>query len=201
MSDKRKVVVNLEYDHDCESPMEWDDQWKLYSFSTRHVNFKHPEELGFDPLSIGLRRKLEVGTAFILSYYEHGNSLWMLKDGRIPAGVEFQWDGVRVAGLLIWEHPTSHMGAKSYEDRMKDAQGFLDQYNEWANGQCFYYSVEDAETGEHIDSCGGFIGDDYFMETVREAVEDYEVVGVQGDADWLTDYHDLEVTEDEEATA
>ena len=194
---QRRLIIRIERDDDCPNPMtDCDGQWTLHSFSRRHYNFKDPDELGLGT-NPGLRRKMQVGLAFVLSYYEHGNSLWMLKDGRTPAGVEFQWDGTRVAGLLIWDHKPGDMGAKSYEDRAKDAQGFLDEYNEWCNGNCYGYSIE-TEDGEHVDSCWGFIGSDvtmdYMFDQISESTED-AVVKVEGDGAWLADHHEIKCKE------
>jgi hypothetical protein len=106
-----KLIVHLELDlHDC--PLLFG--WKLYSFNPKHSHFKHPKELGLGPLDEfgdprvekpSLARKLKRGTAFILSYYEHGTSMWFLRGDYVP-GVEFQWDGVRVAvsSVLKWGH-------------------------------------------------------------------------------------------------
>ena len=183
---------------------DFDGQWTLHSFSRRHYNFKEPDELGFNNRdgevvvkNPGLRRKMQVGLAFVLSYYEHGNSLWMLQNGSKPAGVEFQWDGTRVAGLLVWGHKPGDMGAKSYEDRAKDAQGFLDEYNEWCNGNCYGYDIE-TEDGEHVDSCWGFIGSDatlnYMFDVISESTKD-AVVKVEGDGAWLADHHKIKCKE------
>lgn len=201
----QKVILRIEQDSDIECPTTW-DSWRLYSFCSRHNEFKHPDTLGLGPLdrfgepairNIGLRQQLKAGTAFLLSYFEHGNSLWMLKEGSIPAGIEFQWDGARVAGLLRWEGKAVDLGPKTYADRMKDAQNFLDIYNAWANGEGYSYSIEDAETEEEIDSCGGFYSNDteYFLDQIKEVLKDYTLIGVEGDAAWLGD--DLPLVEEE----
>lgn len=128
------LIVRLEYDHDAECPADW----KLYSFGRRHTNFVSPEKLGlgleleadglpkvFDKK---LRTKLKNGLAHWLSYYEHGSCWWGRKDGPVPAGVEFRWDGRRVAGLLVWEHAPRELGSKTYEGRCADADRFLATY-------------------------------------------------------------------------
>ena len=178
------VILRIEHDNDCMSPEDCDNQWKLYSFSTRHSNFVHPDKFS----NVGMRRKLHVGTAFQLSYYEHGNSLWMLSDGSIPAGVEFQWDGVRKAGVLVFEHSPKLMGAKTREERAKDAQCFLDEYNAWANGECYSYGIckegyED--NGDLLDSCCGFIGSDSIKQELSEILKDHTVIKVIGNASYI----------------
>ena len=187
---KPKLKVILEHDVDIECPADMDCQWKLYSFNTRHINHKTPEELGLGPqdeygepkiLNIGLRKKLSVGLAFILSYFEHSNSLWFIKGNKTMP--DMQWDGTRIAGLLVWEHKPSDIGAKTYADREKDAEAFLESYNGWANGEGYMYRVED-EKGENKDSCAGFDDSDYMLSQIVHHLigHDFEV---QGDANYL----------------
>ena len=177
----RKVIVRIEYDHDLENPCEWDG-WKVYSFSNRHASYQHPEKLGLDEHgqpNIGLRRKLQVGTAFLLSYYEHGQCVWSLKD----TGPQCRWDSVSLAGLLVWEGELSNLGAKTYEAREKDAEAFIRCYTDWCNGTGYGFTIDEADDGEHIESCWGFLGDsgakDMIAEYIKPAVvgREYEVVG------------------------
>jgi len=187
------LTVHLEHDADLECPNDMDCEWRLYSFGRRHNSYVNPETIGLSleqeddgtpkVVSRKLRTKLKNGLAHWCSYYEHGNSEWFRKAGNIPCGVEFRWDGVRFAGILIWEHKASEIGGKSYEDRAKDADGFLRRYTSWANGEGWYYRVED-ENGKDIGSCGGYDDSDYMLsEMVYLLVgREFEVVG---DADYL----------------
>jgi len=190
----KNVNLTIAHDPDVECPSDWDG-WKLYSFSTRHINFKHPEEAGIgrdgQGLFLGIQSKLKAGTAFVLSYFEHGGCVWSL----MGEGPQCQWDSVRVAGLLYWDGKPKDVG-KDYAERRKSAIGFLEQYTEWANGECYYYVIEDADTGETLDSCGGFIGGESFKGQVLEALKHYDakVVEVNGDAG-----HAFEVPEEFQA--
>jgi hypothetical protein len=173
----RKITVNIGCDQDTESPADHDCQWKPYSFGNRHNNYKDPRE--FIPPNIGLRRKLEVGLAFYLSYFEHGNCVWMLKGGsKDMFGGDWRWDGVDTAGILIWEHKPSEIGGKTYEKRAEDAAHFLEEYTSWCNGECYCYSITETiikECGheEEIDhdSCGGYIGMDYMLEEIADRLK------------------------------
>ena len=74
------------------------------------------------------------------------------------------------------------MGAVTYEDRAKDARVFLEELNNWFNGNCYWYRISRVEVcdkcGHEVedpigDSCGGYIGDDYFLEEVRSSIKYY----------------------------
>jgi len=89
------MILTIEYDQDTESPLA-DSDWEMYSFNSRHSNFKHPTS--FFPPDLGLLRKLEVGTAFVLSCYMHGNACWSLQG----EGPQCPWDTAQTAGLLMY---------------------------------------------------------------------------------------------------
>lgn len=176
--------LTIEHDQYTESPADDCCQWRLVSFNPRHRN--HKDASDYSPLPIGLRRKLQVGLAFVLDYYEHGGSAWSLA-GR---GMQCPWDTSKNAGLLIWDHTPSEIGAKTYAERAADASRFLDTYNDWANGNCYYFSLEDGD-GEHLDSCGGFIGLEHLADTINEHLSDDDEIIVRGSCSDLAQYMKL----------
>jgi hypothetical protein len=192
-------IVTLFHDDSPEDPSEGDGNWTLYSFSNRHHGFKHPNNFFEDSgkPKFGIRRKLEVGTAFILSYYEHGQCCWSLQG----TGPQCEWDNVDVAGILVWEHPVKEMGAKSYEDRRKDAACFLETYTCWCNGEVYGFNVEEEVTMPcghkeiHSLDCGccGFYGNDldYMASEIRDALDGDTEVVFKGEAKFLADHHDF----------
>lgn len=216
----RTAIVTIDHDPDVESPCEY-GSWKLHSFCSRHVNYKHPSELGLGlylgpdglpPIeNIGLKRKLEVGTAFILSYFEHGDGCWSLRG----EGPQCQFDSTQIAGLLVWEGKPKDCSfckeeflkqleapghqydkawfSRDYKTRASAARSFLKNYSDWANGHCYQYSIkeydeETEEEGEDIDSCSGYIGDD-IVAAIKEAAKDNDlrIVKVDGEADFMFD--------------
>lgn len=171
-------IVKIFHDEDAESPMEFDGSWTLYSFNRRHVNYKNPAAFfgDFGEPNDELKEKLNVGLAFILSYYEHGSCIW----SRQGMGQQCQWDTVGVAGVLVWEHKPDDL-AKTIEERAKDADIFLATYTAWCNGEVYGYSVEEEVKKpcghmeiEHGDSCYGFFGPDlaYMFDNIRDALGD-----------------------------
>lgn len=166
------LTVKIEHDESPECPMDWDGSWTLHSFHRQHSTFTHHQQFRDDNgnWKLSIRNKLRAGTAFWLSYFEHGMCKWG-RQGTMSNMPDFCWDGVETAGLLIWEHPVTDMGAKTYEDRVKDANGFLETYTNFCNGCVYGYVVED-EDGDTVDSCWGFYDDNSLKEAVKEAVGD-----------------------------
>lgn len=190
-------ILTLHNDDSPENPCDFDSQWKLYSFNRKHRSYKSPDAFFPDGKpSIGLRRKLATGTAFILDYYEHGLCKWSLGG----EGPSCRWDTSEGAGILVWEHPVKDMGAKTREARAKDAASFLETYTCWCNGDVYGYSVENVKTlecghteNELIDSCFGFYGNDldFMGEQIRAAIDGDPEVQIRGEAKGLADYHDF----------
>jgi hypothetical protein len=198
----RNLVLCLEHDYDVDCPSDNDCSWKLVSFGRRHGNYEDPDNYltcnkdgQLAPANIGLRRKLQVGLAFVLSYYEHGGSEWSL----MGEGMQCRWDTTRVAGILLFDGKPNDMGAKTLEDRAKDARGFLEVYNDWANGNTYYIALETpeefADNGWHRDgeviedgSCGGFIGLDHAAEFLTEVLEPGDKVKAGGELKDMVQY-------------
>jgi hypothetical protein len=163
------LIVSIDSDY-CENPAESGCNWRLISYNTRHVTFEHPDTLFrvsrengwlvFNPRDPGLRRRLDVGLAFHLSYYEHGLCSWFRKGCGGP-GTNCRFDGVVPAGLLVFEHGPSAIGAKTYAERAADADKFLQCYTDWCNGNGLSVNVRTSE-GDQVDGCcGGYYGSEY----------------------------------------
>jgi len=165
-----KYYVGIEPDDCPENPLEHSD-YELISFNRRHINAGDPEELGWfkngpNPTP-KLKKLMDKDLAFILSYYEHGNCLWQLRDAPHVPGSDCPWDSVSVAGLLIY---TGEMkDAPSKELRVKVAQGLVRSYSEWANGEVYSWLIENKH-GETIDSRCGLFGLEYAEQSLKEAL-------------------------------
>ena len=182
-------TLTIGYDHDLERPDSGYDGWKPISFNRRHSNFEHPDRYRLnEPENIGLRRRLAVGLAFWLSYYEHGLCRWSLRG----EGPQCRWDSVDIAGLLLWTGKPAALGAKSHENRAQDTRHFLEEYTDWCNGNCYWFSLEDDH--KLLDACGGFIGTEQLSEAINEALEETDPVMVQGEAADLAPYLHLKAT-------
>lgn len=188
----RNLTLEINPDFDVDQPDSGYDGWKLVSFGRKHSNYEDPEKYvkAFDrrtreitPGSIGLKRKLKVGLAFWLSFYEHGEGAWSL----IGEGMQDQWDTAYLAGILIWTGKPGDIGAKTLEDRAEDARGFLEDFNTWANGGFLWYRLTD-ENGEEIESIGGLNGIEALAEAIGESLQPGDNVLVEGDAAWLKNH-------------
>ena len=157
---KRKLFVLN--DESPEDPHEWAGQWLLKQFNSRKYHYADVNDMSYVDDDGMLRwnediaAKMRVGLAFEVSYFEHGQCRWGVK-GMLAGMPDAMWDGVAVAGVLVWGHNENDMGAKTVEDRKKEAEQFLETYTAWCNGDVYGYRIEDGD-GEMLDSCYGYYG-------------------------------------------
>lgn len=143
-----KLHVTVEDYPDIPDPS-GESMWRLHSFSRSHKHYTNPVELQVvvdrdhvhEVCNRELQRKLEAGHAYWLSYFEHGECLWMRVGGPVPPGVEFKWDGVRYAGLLELQDKFNAAKFASVAEATASADAFLTEFNSWANGVGWYVVI------------------------------------------------------------
>lgn len=163
----KTITLTIAYDHSCENPLTYDGMWTLHRFAGGWHG-KGPTEFFTDrgdrhnhkwlPDTLDLFWKLRNGLAWTVGGYFDGGSQG------ISVYVQEYDPADKIAGLLVWEHPEEDMGAKTREERGKDAASTLAEYERWANGECFGWIINDGEADE--DSCWGYVG----AENIRECV-------------------------------
>lgn len=161
-------LVRVFHAEDMTNPCEWGG-WTVYSFSHHHYNFRHPEGIITEAgkgATIGVRRKLAVGTAFVLSYFEHSSCRWSLMGG----GPQCRFDGVRVAGYIECHTEVVKHLPRGYAAREKAARAFLETYTAWCNGWVFEVQVVGLdEGGDEVEETLDSVGDVY---DVEQAISD-----------------------------
>lgn len=191
-----KYTLEIAHDEAPENPLEH-DEWEWINFDRRLVNDRDVNDLltaneygEVRARCIGLQRKLDCGTAFLIECYEHSGRAYNLRG----EGHQCRWDTTDVAALLVWRGEPNEIG-KTYEQRKENARITCKTYNAWAEGEVYGYSLESAD-GTIDDSCWGFYGNDvdYMLSEVRAALPEgvtEEEVEVTGDSAWLLQYHPL----------
>jgi hypothetical protein len=134
------VFVRIDYDQHVDNPLEdWDGMGSVHSFSRRHGTFMDPYE--------AREMMAEDPDIVPLSYYEHGQSAWFVADSETPAGVEFQWDGVRFAGIWVpgddIKEEMKELDHKERNARMRErAKGACSAYTDYINGNVYGYTID-----------------------------------------------------------
>jgi hypothetical protein len=134
------LFVETEYDPDSPNPLEEDEGLgQIRSFNPRHINY-----INLKKINTVVTENLD---AVQLSYYEHDRCLWFVAGTRTPPGVEFQWDGVRFAGIwfpteaTIQEYEASQTDKTRQQWMIERAKEACKIYTAWLNGEVYAYSV------------------------------------------------------------
>jgi hypothetical protein len=143
-----KIIVQpVDY---CTDPPDLGGRVQVHSFNRRHVGYKDPDNFGLvvkdgrlTSSNPGIRQRLDTGTAYILSCYEHSGVVWSLKG----EGYQCRWDTAPVAGILFIERERTE-GREARESMVRD---FMKHWNAWCNGEVFDVLLQDND-GEIIDS-------------------------------------------------
>jgi hypothetical protein len=115
---------------------------------------------------------------FVLDVYEHGGIAYSLAG----EGHQCQFDTARggaILGIPTWE---------GQGDVKEIARDILDGINSWANGEVYWYAIEDGH-GNMLESCGGFVGRFDINYEVESALKHFggTVTQLRDDAQWLLD--------------
>jgi len=157
------LIIKLEHDGDCESPLDFDCQPRFAMWHRQRSNpapeYTCPDDV-FEAVRAGAK-------AFPVRAYEHSLiSFTVLKGYQYPYTDVFDSG---FAGFVVFT-PELIKEAGFTAPLEEVAESVLEEYAKWCNGECYYYTVKNA-VGEQLDSCGGYIGYDYALEQAKEAAE------------------------------
>lgn len=182
---KRALKITIWQDNDNENPLDWNDSIKVVHSSSRYIlgNEKVPDlaDHMMDLLDYSEEYRNRV-------YNEHGDTRELFdvllerlnKKGFVALPVyAYIHSGITVDTTPFgcrWDSGLSGFTYTKRTDYIKDfgakktvknsvigdhLKGNLETFDTWLRGEVCGFSIEDAETGEFLDSCGGFYGSDY----------------------------------------
>jgi len=172
--EKDGFVGSIYPDECAENPFEnWDGQGKFYHWKDygREELLKYCELLGFDPDTrerIGKQHKFAVE----IDKYEHSGISYSVKN----EGMNCRWD--TSSTWAVWfpdkcalDEIMRFKTLKAQKKRAVElAREACTLFNQWANGDVYYYNITDAD-GEIVESCGGFYGMDAVKEEVNSQID------------------------------
>jgi hypothetical protein len=166
--------------------------YTIHTFLRDQVGSKSPEDFmkndedGNVTNEFDLENESGVQYRWVISCYRHGLCKWSRYGSNWNS---CPWDTTRVAGIIEWDDQKSPDINRDESEVLKMIDAILDEYTNFCNGECYYYSWEDRVGVEgdygrlEQDSCGGFIGAECFIEAVKESLgEGVEPDIVTGDS-------------------
>ena len=79
------------------------------------------------------------------------------------------WDSGQVGYVCITKDESDIPKPEEY------AQGMVKEWNQYLSGDCWGFEIEHVETGDIVDSCWGFFGEDYCREEGTQMLECFNV--------------------------
>ena len=179
--------INIYPDPDSGNPIEeWDYMGKIMGLNRSTIEY--------DPSWV--EDALENNPdAVPLSCYEHGGVAWSVRGESHPMH-RCPFDSVDVAGVWIPDDDTldeaKKLGGRTRRLFMlKRARSVVETYNQWVNGEVYGYTVDivtecddcdcpncPGEHTEQLDSCWGFFGFDFCLESARESLPEETAASV-----------------------
>ena len=159
-------TIHIEQVRDADSPDTW-DCGEVF-LTGKHRQF-HVKKDGFMLADLASQTRLkEVEKShymFPLIAYIHSGVALSLQRG-YPFNCP--WD----SGQVGWVFVAKGKGktAITREIAEKQAESLVETWNQYLSGDVWGFVIED-EDGDHIDSCWGFYGQEYALESAKEAVD------------------------------
>lgn len=188
---KRALNITVWQDNDDENPLDWNESVKVVYTSSRYIlgNEKVSD------LAEHIMDLLEYGEEYRNRMYDkYGDTKDLFdvllerlnKKGYVALPVyAYIHSGVTVrttpfgcrwdSGLsgFIYTKRTDYIKEFGVKKNVKNSiienhlKGDLETFDTWLQGEVYGFSIEDAETGEFLGSCGGFYGSGYANDMVE----------------------------------
>ncbi len=175
---KSGEIAEVVYDADCGSPREWDN---LETFVTFMRNYNSPDECPFGKTWGDVLEYFEVDSVQELgaamdkagyivapvSVYDHSGlvySIGSINDKLTSlSGMADRWDSSAAGFMYVSKEKIVEEYGELNDEVLDTVQrvfkGDCETYDAWQRGSCYGFNLYE-KTGEFIDSCWGFIGNE-----------------------------------------
>ena len=157
---KNKVNLVIEYCTDTESPREWDNLGTMITRHSRYSlgdNYEHRYMVDIEEEL----KELDLLVKMPLYLYDH-SGISMSCGRSYPYNC--RWDSMHLGFIYVEkekvrkEFNVKRISKKLKERVMELLEGEVDTYSSYISGDVYSYSLIDILTGEDLDSCCGFYG-------------------------------------------
>lgn len=161
-------TIEVHYDHDPQSPREWDNLGTMTCLHGRYTlgdshDFKEAHE-------IEQHIKAEKAVSLPLYLFDHSGITMN------TTGFSCPWDSGQVGMVyvsrekLLEEHKWKRLTKKRIKQVETWLKGEVETYDAFISGQVYGYILKDAD-GEETDSCWGYFGQDYMVDEVKSLID------------------------------
>lgn len=169
------LTVTLEYDdtHGVESPREYEADSVFFGF---HRSYASPDEPpATDPLEARRIAKGKDNICLPVWLYAHSGTCYSAAEKNPFSG---PWDSGLFGFIYIpradarKRFNVKRLTAATVKRIKESLKAEVEAFSQWANGEIYCWQITN-ESGDVLDSCGGYIGDpDYAFSEARLAAQD-----------------------------
>jgi len=188
-NDKEKIkykgyTITTYYD-DCNGfdPREDDNLGTMACFHNRYefgdfVDFSADNFNGWDEMKANIIKEEKAVVVLPLYLYDHSQQVISTESFRGRA-VHAEWDSGQIGFVFANKHDiranwmVKNVTKKLLKETERILKGEVEHYSQYIQGNVYGFIVEDSE-GNHIDNSGGYIGEDYYDEMVKEAKDNVD---------------------------
>lgn len=170
--DHKGLKIQLHHDYDVESPLEGQDRDSALLFCAWQRNSTLSAANPFYDPESALRFAKDHGyEVFLMRGYIHSGVAYCCDPvGRNSYPFTCPWDSGFAGFVLVKraDYPERKKADKGL--RQRAANSLCDTVTQWANGENYWYEIRD-DSGECLDSCGGYIGSEFAIECAKEWID------------------------------
>lgn len=170
-----KYEIEIIPDETPESPREWENLGTMvcfhrgYNLGDKH-NYRHQVYSGWGEMERAIIKNEDAAIILPLYLYDHSGITMN------TTGFSCPWDSGRVGFIFISrekirkEYSVKRISKKLIERVREYLVNEVKTYDQYLTGDVYGYRITDTETGEEVDSCWGYYGDDVCMEEAEGVV-------------------------------
>ena len=172
--DYKGYTIKVEQDTlDFNPRTNFDPMGTMVCFHSRHNlgdehDLKHSDFTNWDMVKGYLEKHNDIAVILPLYLYDHSGITMN------TTGFSCRWDSGQVGFIYITKKQVREEYGRCTKKNLKKAEKYLigevKEYDDFITGNVWYYEIE--KDGEHVDSCGGFIGDKEYCETEAKSIVD-----------------------------
>lgn len=180
----RGYTINIYPDQDCQCPIEYDGGNDV-CIGLFNPKFNSRSNCKMADLESGIEEAHACKASIVyLVYYDEYNltydRVFLVKDGYIKRDehgdvyVDMELIGNYGYNGIVYIPSIKAGGWKASEGKTATqwacglVEGMLKEYQKWMSGECYGFVIEN--NGEDVDSCWGFIGMDWCIESAKESI-------------------------------
>jgi len=165
----KNYVAEIITDEDCNNPREWNDNFgTLIAFHSRY-NLSDKDNWDIEELKDHVKRK----DVLALPVYMYEHSGIVLSTGAFSC----PFDSGQIGYIFVSnEDIIKEYGELDIERATKVLEYEVEEYSQYLNGECYGYIIyqKNKDSQDHLESCFGFIGNDYIEEEVKSILNHFE---------------------------